>query len=66
MLIVYLTNIFLCNSCRHLQRDSAAPMTHITLMSTTPRNMAVSRPWTARVVVVETAVEVAAAVVAVE
>ena len=63
---LYLTNIFLCNSCRLHQRDSAVPMTHTTSMSTTHKNMAVSRPWTARVVVAGTVVEVAAAVVAVE
>ncbi len=36
-----------CFLCRHLQKDLAAPMTHITLMNTTHKNMAVSQPWTA-------------------
>ncbi len=51
---------------RHLQRDLAAPMTHITLMSTMHKNTAVSLPWTAADVAVVTtgvgAVEAAAEV----
>ncbi len=51
---------------RHLPKDLAAPMTHITLMSTMHKNTAVSLQWTAAdVEVVMTgvgAVEVAAEV----